>query len=169
MRLTIELPLLSVSAAATLYPKAAPNVVPFVWEALKDPLETQTSHACFDGHEVYCFLECEGRAPEAENMTIRPRPGDIVYFFAPAGKFAAVNADQRLAGATPDVHELAFMYGEVDLRHYWEEGWVGSVIGHVDVGLNEFAAACLRTLNQGRTTIRISRAVASDSDEASFS
>ena len=167
MRLTIELPHFSVSAGATLYPRAAPNVVPFVWDALENPLETQTSHACFDGHEVYCFLECEGQAPDAENMTIRPRPGDIVYFFAPAGKFAAVNADQRLGGATPDVHELAFMYDEVDLRHYWEEGWVGSVIGHVDVGLDGFAAACRRTLNEGRTTIRISRAVEAAPDDAS--
>ena len=163
MRLTIELPHFRVTAGATLYDSAAPNVVPFVWDALETPLETQTSHACFDGHEVYCFLDCEGQAPDAENMTIRPRPGDIVYFFAPAGKFAAVNADERLAGATPDVHELAFMYDTVDLRHYWEEGWVGSVIGHVDVGLDEFASACGRTLNEGRTTIRISRA-----DEAAF-
>lgn len=157
IRLSIELPQYDVRAEAQLYEAAAPHAAPFVWNALEEPLLTQTSHACFDGHEVYCFLETTATAPAPENMTIRPQVGDLVYFHAPAGKFAAVNADARLSGTTPDVHELAFMYGEVDLRHYWEEGWVGSIVGHVDVGFDAFAAACGRTLDEGRTDLRIAR------------
>jgi hypothetical protein len=93
VRLRIELPDAAVAAEAVLYAEAAPQVAQFVWDTLTKPLDTMTSHACFDGHEVYCFLDVPPHgdpAPEAQNITIRPQPGDLVYFYAPAGKFAAV-------------------------------------------------------------------------------
>jgi hypothetical protein len=160
VRLRIELPDAAVTAEAVLYAEAAPQVAEFIWGTLAKPLHTMTSHACFDGHEVYCFLDVPpdgDPAPEAQNITIRPQPGDLVYFYAPAGKFAAVGADARLRGQTSDVHELAFMYDEVDLRHYWEEGWIGSVVGHIDDGLSEFAGACRATLVSGSTRLIVSR------------
>lgn len=162
MRLRIELPDAAVTAEAVLYAEAAPQVAQFVWDALTKPLDTMTAHACFDGHEVYCFLDVPPHGdpvPEAQNITIRPQPGDLVYFYAPAGKFAAVGADARLRGQTSDVHELAFMYDAVDLRHYWEEGWIGSVVGHIDEGLREFADACRATLVSGSTRLTVTRLV----------
>jgi hypothetical protein len=67
-------------------------------------------------------------------------------------------AEDRLSGGSGAVHELAFIYGDVDLRHFWEEGVHGSLVGRVIVGLDEFAAGCRRTLDEGRTPIRLSRA-----------
>lgn len=152
MRLQVELPDLGVIAGVQLYARAAPTVSKLVYDSLKEPLHTQTSHACFDGHEMYCFLPPFAVTPPLENRTIRPRPGEIVFFHASPNEFACL-ADSRLTGGADAVHELAFMYGEVDLRHYWEEGFHGSLVGCVDTALEAFADACRRTLDEGRTTL----------------
>ena len=55
------------------------------------------------------------------------------------------------------MHEMAFMYGDVDLRHFWEEGVHGSLVGRITSSLDAFAEACRRTLDEGSTQIRISR------------
>jgi hypothetical protein len=146
-----------VVAGVELYVKAAPTVTRLIYGALEEPLETHTSHACFDGHEVYCFLPVFEEEPPLENRTIRPQPGELMFFYARPNEFAAL-ADDRLTGGAAAVHELAFMYGEVDLRHYWEEGFHGSLVGRVDEGLEAFAAACGRTLSEGRTRLRLARA-----------
>jgi len=157
MRLRVELPEAGVTAEATLYDRAAPRVCKAIYAALSTPLETHTSHACFDGHEVFCFLPPFPEAPPIENRTMRPHPGDVMFFYAGANEFACM-AEDRLSGGSGAVHELAFMYGEVDLRHFWEEGVHGSLVGRVTVGLDAFASACRRTLDEGSTQLRISRA-----------
>ena len=128
-----------------------------IYDALAEPLETHTSHACFDGHEVFCFLPPFPEAPPIENRTMRPLPGEVMFFHAAPNEFACM-AEDRLSGGSGAVHELAFMYGDVDLRHFWEEGVHGSLVGRLTAGLDEFAAACRRTLDEGRTPLRISRA-----------
>lgn len=55
------------------------------------------------------------------------------------------------------MHEMAFMYGDVDLRHFWEEGVHGSLVGRITSSLDAFAEACRSTLHEGSTQIRISR------------
>ena len=80
-----------------------------------------------------------------------------MFFHAPPNAFAAT-ADDRLSGGSSSVFELAFMYGEVDLRHYWEDGFHGSLVGRIEDGAEPFAVACGETLNHGRTALRISRA-----------
>jgi hypothetical protein len=50
------------------------------------------------------------------------------------------------------------MYGEVDLRHFWEDGFHGSLVGRITDGLPQFAEACARTLSDGRTRLRLSQA-----------
>lgn len=157
MKLRIELPTLGVTAGGELYTLAAPRVTQLIWGSLAEPLETYTSHACFDGHEIYCFLPAFPTTPPLENRTSRPRPGEIMFFHATPNEFAALG-DDRLTGGNEAVHELAFMYDEVDLRHYWEEGFHGSLVGRVNAGLDEFADACRRTLLEGRTPLRVSRA-----------
>jgi hypothetical protein len=156
VRLRIELPDACVTAGVRLYEQAAPVVTRLIYRSLERPLETHTSHACFDGHEVYCFLEPFGEVPPLENRTMRPRPGELMFFHARQNEFACL-ADDRLTGGASDVHELAFMYGEVDLRHYWEDGFHGSLVGVVDEGLDAFAAACGRTLSEGATRLVLSR------------
>ena len=156
MKLLVELPDHGVRATMTLYSDAAPAVTRLIYESLAQPLETHTAHACFDGHEVYCFLPPFSETPPLENRTMRPRPGEVMFFHAAPNAFA-VTADDRLNGGSPSVFELAFMYGEVDLRHYWEDGFHGSLVGRIEDGAEAFAAACAQTLNEGRTALRISR------------
>lgn len=52
------------------------------------------------------------------------------------------------------------MYGEVDLRHSWEDGLHGSLVGRITTGLSEFADACARTLVDGQTRLHLSQAAA---------
>jgi hypothetical protein len=67
-------------------------------------------------------------------------------------------AESRLSGGATAIHELAFMYGDVDLRHFWEDGVHGSLVGRISTGLDDFAAACALTLVEGRTQLRVSQA-----------
>lgn len=156
MRLRLELPDCGVSATAVLYEHAAPTVTRLVYASLEQPLETHTAHACFDGHEVYCFLPPFPEEPPLENRTMRPAPGELMFFYAAPNAFAAT-VDDRLSGGNPAVHELAIMYGEVDLRHYWEDGFHGSLVGRIEENLEAFADSCARTLTDGRTRLRVSR------------
>lgn len=156
MKLKIELPEVGVSATADLYLEAAPAVTAAILDALTAPVETITRHACFDGQEVYWFLPEMADDLPLQNRTMRPRPGELMYFGARRSDFAFL-ADDRLTPPVGSVHEMAFMYGEVDLRHYWEEGFHGSLFGRVTDGLDELAAACARTLAEGGTAVRVSR------------
>jgi len=156
LRLRVELPEAGVVAGARLYSGAAPRVTRLIYESLAQPLETRTSHACFDGHEVYCFLPRFEVEPPLENRTMRPQVGELMFFYARENEFAFL-ADARMSGGSARVHELAFMYGEVDLRHFWEEGLHGSLVGCIDDGLEPFSAACRRTLAEGSTALRVSR------------
>ncbi|GAB3292960.1 DUF3830 family protein [Epidermidibacterium keratini] len=152
----VGLPDYDVQAEVELAWNAAPDVVAWVWGVIAEPVATHTSHACFDGHEVFCFLPAEGRPPAPQNQTMRPKVGDVMFFGAEPHRFAAL-AEDRLSGHQAALYELAFMYDEVDLRHFWEDGIVGSVVGRVTTGFEEFAKACRATLDEGRTRIEISR------------
>jgi hypothetical protein len=156
VKLRVELPDMGVVADVALLVAAAPRVTRAIYDALAAPVETHTAHACFDGHEVFCFLPPFPDPPPIENRTMRPLPGDVMFFYAAPNEFACMGED-RLSGGSGAVHELAFMYGEVDLRHFWEEGVHGSLVGRMTDGLDRFASACRRTLDEGRTPLRLSR------------
>lgn len=158
MKLLVELPEHGVRATVALYADAAPAVTRMIFEAVATPLETHTAHACFDGHEVFCFLPPFPEAPPLENRTMRPRPGEVMFFHAAPNAFA-VTTDDRLSGGSPSVFELAFMYGEVDLRHYWEDGFHGSLVGRLEEGAEAFSRVCAQTLVEGRTPLRVSQLV----------
>jgi hypothetical protein len=156
MNLLVELPHAGVTAEAALYDRAAPTVFAAIYESLESPLDTVTSHACFDGHEVFCFLPPFPQPPPIENRTMRPQVGELMFFYAAPNEFACMASD-RLTGGSDAVHELAFMYGDVDLRHFWEDGLHGSLVGRITRGLPEFAEACAQTLSTGQTPLRLSR------------
>jgi hypothetical protein len=156
MKLHVELPEMAVQAEITLLADAAPRVCRAIYDALAEPLATHTSHACYDGHEVFCFLPPFSEPPPIENQTMRPQPGEVMFFYAAPNQFACM-AEDRLSGGSGAVHELAFMYGDVDLRHFWEEGVHGSLVGRITSPLDPFAAACRRTLDEGATPLRIRR------------
>lgn len=156
MRVLVELPDYGVEATLALNTSSTPGLSRLIYDSLSDPLETFTRHACFDGHEVYCFLRPFATEPPLENRTMRPRPGEVMFFYAAPNAFA-VTSDDRLSGGTESVFELAFMYGEVDLRHYWEEGFQGSLVGQLVEGAEDFAQVCALTLSRGNTTLRLSQ------------
>jgi hypothetical protein len=156
VHIRVELPDVEVEARIRLLVEAAPTVTRYIYNSLSEPLEATTAHACFDGHEVYCFLPPFPDRPPLENRTMRPKPGEVMFFYAGKNEFAFLS-DDRLTGGSPVIHELAFMYGEVDLRHYWEEGMHGSLVANIVEGFDAFAAACARTLGDGGTRIRLSQ------------
>jgi hypothetical protein len=156
LQLRVELPEKGIEAIATLYTDAAPTVSRLVFDSVRTPLSTRTAHACFDGHEVYCFLEPFPEVPPLENRTIRPQPGEVMFFYAGPNDFVCTRED-RLSGGAPTIYELAFMYGEVDLRHYWEEGFHGTLVGRMTEGADAFAAGCAATLSEGSTALRVSQ------------
>jgi hypothetical protein len=156
VNLTVELPDPAVKATLELYWERAPRVCQAIYDALETPLQTVTSHACFDGHEIYCFLPEMADVPPLENRTMRPKPGEVMFFHAAKNDFAVLN-DDRLAPSPGPMFELAFMYGEVDLRHLWEEGLHGSLVGRITTNLPDFAKAASRTLNEGATSLRLGR------------
>ena len=158
-RLHVELPDDGVTAGVELYTDAAPDVTKLLYAALSTPLETTTSHACFDGHQVFCFLPEFDREPPLQNRTMRPHVGEVMLFFAREHEFAALS-ERRLSGGRFPMFELAFMYGPVDLRYLWEDGLQGSLVGRIDQNLEAFAAVCLRTLTTGATRLRICQAPA---------
>ena len=155
--LHVELVDVGVSARVELLTEVAPMVCRAIWDVLKTPLNTKTSHACFDGHEVFCFLPPIVTRPPLENQTMRPKVGEVMFFYAGANEFVATQ-QARLSGGSGIVCELAFMYGETDLRHFAEEGLRGSLVGVIDRDLQSFASACARTLETGSTALRITRA-----------
>ena len=156
MKLRVELPDARVTGTVELYSRVAPAVCKAVFDSVAVPLETQTRHACFDGHEVFCFLPAFPDTPPLENRTMRPQPGEVMFFHARKNDFAFLQQD-RMSPSPEEMHELAFMYGEVDLRHFWEEGLHGSLIGKFSEGLTDFAEACARTLAEGGTRLLISQ------------
>ena len=79
-----------------------------------------------------------------------------MFFHARENEFAFLQQD-RMSPTPGEMHELAFMYGEVDLRHFWEEGLHGSLIGQFTEGLTDFAEVCARTLAEGGTRLVISQ------------
>jgi hypothetical protein len=153
-RIRIELPDAGVTASLRLYSERAPVLTELIHRALQTPLETTTSHACFDGHEVFCFLPSFAGRPPLENRTMRPEIGEVMFFYADEHEFACLS-DLRLTAGEFPMCELAFMYGRVDLRYHSEEGLLGSLVGRVDVGLDAFAQACEATLSSGSTRLRL--------------
>ncbi|MGH7484524.1 MAG: DUF3830 family protein [bacterium] len=156
MRLRIELPDVGVDAGALLYGDAAPNVTRLIYRSLATPLHTHTSHACFSGHQIFCFLQPFAETPPIENRTMRPQPGEIMFFHARPNELALMQ-EERLTGSSEGMYELAFNYSEVDLRHFTEEGLHGSLVGRVDRSVEAFAKACAATLIDGGISMRLSQ------------
>jgi Protein of unknown function (DUF3830) len=149
--LKIELPDKAVAAYARILVDRVPEFVEWLEHAIADGFRTRTSHACFDGHEVFCLLPGERVIP-LKNRTTHAHPGDVLFFQARSDEYAFL-AQTRLSGGSQLVNEIAFCYGDVDLRHFCDQGMIGSLIGRIEEGLEPFALACSRTLNEGATSL----------------
>jgi hypothetical protein len=156
MELTISLPKYTVNAVVRLHLESSPVLTRLIWEMLEHPLEAPTGHAAYDGEELFCYVPPFTKAgqrvdPPIEDWTMWPRPGDLVFFH---------RGRNERTGSGP-IYELAFMYGETDLRHHYETGLPGSLIGHMTEGHEPFAKACAATRVEGQTTIIVARKVPS--------
>jgi hypothetical protein len=128
-----------------------PEFAEWLQSTIADGFRARTSHACFDGHEVFCLLPGERVIP-LKNRTTHAQPGDVLFFQARSDEYTFL-AQTRLGGGSELVNEIAFCYGEVDLRHFCDQGMVGSLVGRIEEGLEPFALACSRTLNEGATSV----------------
>jgi hypothetical protein len=161
MELAISLPKYTVDAVVRLHPESSPALTRLIWESLAQPLEAPTGHAAFDGEELFCYIppftkDGKNIDPPVEDWTMWPKPGDLVFFH---------RGRNERTGREP-TYELAFMYGETDLRHYYETGLPGSVVGHMTEGHDQFAKACAATRADGQTTIIVARKLPSDDPSA---
>jgi hypothetical protein len=150
--LAVGLPDYGVEAVVRLHQRSSPGLTALVWNALERPFESVTGHAAFDGEEIFCFLPTimengQPVEPPVEDWTMWPKPGDLMFFHR--------RVNER-TGREP-TYELAFMYGETDLRHYYETGLPGCVIGHFVEGHDAFTQAAIATRKHGQTKIVISR------------
>src|SRR5207249_4032760 len=120
-----------------------------VWRFLEEPLEGLTYHAIFSGHEI--FVYCPAVDLELENHIVYPRPGQLVYYFLPAGRYASIGVHKRnLAGHKQDAAEIAIWYGEGDLRRITESGGRGNLFATIQENLEGFAEAGHGILAEGR-------------------
>jgi hypothetical protein len=150
--LAVSLPEYEVQAVVRLHGISSPVLTGLIWESLEEPFEASTGHAAFDGEELFCYIppftrDGEPVIPPVEDWTMWPKPGDLVFFH---------RGQNERTGRAP-LYELAFMYGETDLRHYYETGLRGSVVGHMSEGHEAFAKACAATRTKGQTRIVIAR------------
>jgi hypothetical protein len=149
--LKIELPDKVVAARARILVDRVPEFAEWLEHTIADGFRTRTSHACFDGHEIFCLLPGEG-VISLKNRTTHAQLGDVLFFQARSDEYAFL-AQTRLGGGFELVNEIAFCYGDVDLRHFCDQGMIGSLVGHIEEGLGPFALACSRTLNEGATSL----------------
>ena len=126
----------NVRGVARLLDDAAPRTCAAVWDTL--PLEGDAYHARWAGREVYTLVPPLGSDPGAENGTIFPIPGDLLYFNVPAD---SIDVPPERRTGRPIV-DLALFYG----RNNYLLGPAGHMPGNlfavITENLDGLAAAC---------------------------
>lgn len=156
-QLYIEYPDRGVGAHFELFEDAAPRTVAAVWEAHAEPVSIPTYHSIFSGQEIFWYIP--GGMPTdlpLENHTWRCAPGDLFYFYMPAGRLKPRGQTPQLQGSQ-DVFELAVPYGLSDFQIMTLDGWRGSVIGRIVDNHEAYFEACAAVLSEGIQTTRVSR------------
>jgi hypothetical protein len=145
-----------ITCVARLLDEDAPATCDIVWDAL--PQSGQAYHAKYASNEVFCLVPPLSPQPaEAENQTIAPQAGDVMYFYF----------DAQLAGPQEmAAHNFTGMPGLVDLAVFYRRGnllmspQVGAVPGNVfaviEENLDAFADACDDVFRSGSQGERLS-------------
>lgn len=144
-----------VSCVATLLDEEAPLTCEAVWNAL--PQAGGARHAKYASNEVYCLLPpWQGDPPGLENTTLTPIPGDVVYFYFPAGHLSPKMREELGFTSFPGFVDLAIFY---DRNNYLFDPSVGPVPGNVFAtiidNLVEMAAACQDVFRNGSAGERL--------------
>ena len=143
--ITLTLDKRGVSCTARLLDADAPRTCAAVWDAL--PQSAQVFHGKYARNEIYNLVPAFAPTePGAENTTVTPIPGDVVYFSF-TGDALGNPAYGYPAGQGPAGHrllvDLALFYGRNNLLINGDVGWVpGNVFGTVVDGLDRMAEAC---------------------------
>ncbi|HUF34245.1 MAG TPA: DUF3830 family protein [Acidimicrobiales bacterium] len=141
--LSIELPKHDLRCVARLLEAEAPRTCAAVWAAL--PLAGDVYHAKYARNELYTFVPPVAELPiGAENPTVTPIPGDVVYFEFSSGALPAATygyGDGEGAAGRDMVVDLALFYGRNNLLLNGDVGWVpGNVFATIVKGLDQLAA-----------------------------
>lgn len=121
-------------------------------ELAEQPVEGLSYHSIYSGQEFYVY--CPAIDLPLENHVVWPRPGQILYYFFPANRYAGMHVHKgRVQG---DAAEIAIWYGHGDLRIVTETGIRGNLFAEVvPEQLEEFLEAGDYILANGRETILI--------------
>jgi hypothetical protein len=144
-----------VSCVAKLLDDDAPLTCEIVWNAL--PQTGDAWHAKYASNEVYCLLPpLKGDAPGRENSTLMPIPGDVVYFYFPAGHLAHRLREQLGLAGFPGFVDLAIFYGRNNFLFDPAVGPVpGNVFATIAENIEEMAAACQDVWRNGSAGERL--------------
>lgn len=88
----LTLPDHDIQAIADLHWDLAPVTCQTIWDRL--PLEGNLHHGVYSGPEVCMSLVGDWPPTTPENQTHRARPGDVVYWHQPAGRYRAAPAGE---------------------------------------------------------------------------
>lgn len=155
MKLQVDLPDLNVVTSAELYTSAVPRVCPGPGTSSRSRSRRKRRMPAVTATKFSVSSPGKNRAGNREPVVATPPRGTYV-FQSPADKHAVL-ADDGMRGQSDALYELALNYGEVDLRQFWEEGIVGSIVGRVATGFEGLARDHRAAVGHGRARIRISR------------
>lgn len=117
----------------------------------KEPIRGLTYHAIYSGNEFYFY--CSSVDVPLENHIVYPQPGQLVYYYLPAGVYASMQVHKKQMGDV-DTAEVAVWYGSGDLRVVTETGIRGNLFAEIEpTQLDAFYDAGSVILAEGREEI----------------
>jgi hypothetical protein len=153
-RLQLSFPDEDVSAAAVLLDEQAPETCAAIWQQLVQPLEMTGTHAMWTGPEVSLQIPPDvalaklARLP-AENLTVFPQPGDLVWAYMPGHAFR---------GIPFPIYDIGVFYGPQG-RIFLPMGWFPcNHFAQLQGDWEKFGALCAQTLTEGAKRVRFERA-----------
>jgi hypothetical protein len=132
----------------------APKTCAAVAEMLaREPIVGTTYHSIYSGHEFYVY--CPAVDLPLENHIVQPKPGQLVYYYLPAGTYASMHVHRERIGNVNGA-EVAIWYGPGDLRIVTETGIRGNLFAEVaPEELDDFYRAGNVILAEGREELVI--------------
>jgi hypothetical protein len=145
-----------VSGRVELHEVLAPKTVETIWNALHQPITELAFHAMFAGPEIMIGLPpsaqtFDPRAVPAENQTVIPSPGDVLWFY---------QAPHMMKGLPDEFWEIGMFYGD-DGRMFGPLGWtpVTMFSRMLPEDLPAFAKECADIRLRGAKRLEVRREV----------
>ena len=145
----------NISGTVDLFDEEAPVTCETMWKIFAAPIREKSFHAMYAGPEIMIGLPkshqtFDPRALPAENQTVVPAPGDVLFFY---------QGPRMMKGLADEFWEIGMFYGEGG-RIFGPLGWTPCTMfgrmRHDD--LKKFGAACQNIRWHGMKTLEIRRA-----------